>query len=128
MEMCSEEIIRDYRAAKDKSKQVTILAERNLCTREAIISVLAAGGLDPRELPRSRKKCAVKPIAVAKTAGFTASQNKIIVLALQEYRVKLLCDLDKENARHEERVAEHTNNINDIDVVITSLIENEIKK
>lgn len=122
MEMCSEEIIRDYRAAKSKSKQVTILAERNLCTREEIIAVLVAGGLDPKELPRSRKRCASQSIA-SETTAFTASQNKIIVLALQEYRVKLLCDLEKENARHEERVAEYSNGIKDIDA-ITSLLEN----
>lgn len=61
MEMSPEEIVRDYRTAKNKGKQVTILAELNGCTREDIIAVLSAGGINPKELPRSRKKANVVP-------------------------------------------------------------------
>ena len=34
MEMAAHEIVRSYKEAKDKKKQVSILAQLNLCTPE----------------------------------------------------------------------------------------------
>ena len=51
MYMSTEEILRSYRGAKFKKKQIGILAELNLCDRKAIIKTLIDGGVDPKELP-----------------------------------------------------------------------------
>lgn len=53
MEMTTDEIVRSFREAKDRRKQVTILAELNDCSVEEIRSTLVAGGINWRELPRA---------------------------------------------------------------------------
>lgn len=53
MEMTTDEIVRSFREAKDRRKQVTILAELNDCSVEEIRSTLVAGGISWRELPRA---------------------------------------------------------------------------
>lgn len=55
MEMTTAEIIRSYREAKNKKKQVNILAQLNLCTVEEIKNILTEGGVNWRELPRSKR-------------------------------------------------------------------------
>lgn len=42
--MTEEEIVRDYREARDKSAQIKILAERNLCTPLQIATLLQQKG------------------------------------------------------------------------------------
>lgn len=44
MVMTNEEICRDYRQAKQKQKQIGILAELNQCDKITIVSILKAGG------------------------------------------------------------------------------------
>lgn len=46
--MTNEEICRDYRLAKQKVKQIGILADLNECTRKEIVEILKASG---EELP-----------------------------------------------------------------------------
>lgn len=46
--MTNEEICRDYRLAKQKVKQIGILADLNECTKKQIVEILKAGG---EELP-----------------------------------------------------------------------------
>lgn len=55
MEMTANEIVRSYKEAKDKKKQVGILAQLNLCTPEDIKKILIEGGVDWRELPRGKR-------------------------------------------------------------------------
>ena len=49
MEMAAHEIVRSYKEAKDKKKQVSILAQLNLCTPEDIKKILVEGGINWRE-------------------------------------------------------------------------------
>lgn len=62
MQMTNEEIARSYREAKDKKKQIGILAELNLCSRTEIEYILRDEGLHPgyqrkpKEPKKSRKK------------------------------------------------------------------------
>lgn len=60
MEMTTHEIVRMYKDAADKKKQITILAQMNLCTPEEIRDELIKGGIDARTLPRKRKKLGEK--------------------------------------------------------------------
>ena len=55
MEMAAHEIVRSYKEAKDKKKQVSILAQLNLCTPEDIKKILVEGGINWRELPRGKR-------------------------------------------------------------------------
>ena len=55
MQMTNEEIVRRFKEAKDKKKQVGILAELNMCEKYQIIEILKASGIDHRNLPRTRK-------------------------------------------------------------------------
>ncbi|MBR4318864.1 MAG: hypothetical protein IKP69_02280 [Oscillospiraceae bacterium] len=45
MEMSNEEICRNYRQAKNKSSQIKILADMNLCKVSEIVSVLEENGV-----------------------------------------------------------------------------------
>lgn len=49
--MTNEEILRSYRQAQDKEKQIEILSDLNLCSKARIVDILSDGGVDPKELP-----------------------------------------------------------------------------
>lgn len=44
MDMTNEEIVRDYRAAKNRTKQIGILADRNGCSKRGIVDILLEAG------------------------------------------------------------------------------------
>lgn len=56
MEMTKEEIIRDYRQARYKGKQVGILADLNGCRKSGIVAILREGGVPVKALLRNRAK------------------------------------------------------------------------
>jgi len=65
MDMTSEEIVRDYRQARNKSKQIKILADRNVVTPSEIRAVLAEAGVEGVKAPqRIRQKKPVPPVEV----------------------------------------------------------------
>ncbi len=79
MEMTTHEIVRMYKDAADKKKQITILAQMNLCTPEEIRDELIKGGIDARTLPRKRKKPGEKvaeTTAVPETTPATKAEPK----------------------------------------------------
>ena len=53
MQMTEQEIVTSYKGAKDKSKQIGILAELNACGWQEIADILAAGGVQFQ--PKKRK-------------------------------------------------------------------------
>ena len=55
MEMTDNEIVRSYREARDKGKQVKILSQLNLCEIGEILDILTKNGVKPQELPRTRR-------------------------------------------------------------------------
>ena len=68
MQMTEGEIISSYRQAKEKGKQVTILAELNACTKGQIEDILTEAGYLKNGKPRKGPvpKNAIKPVAGAK--------------------------------------------------------------
>lgn len=81
MQMNNADIVKSYREAKDKKKQVSILAELNACEKEKIISILKEGGISDRELPRNRKKTesdgkSEKPMAIQKAQPTEKAEPK----------------------------------------------------
>lgn len=90
MQMSNEEIVRSYREAKDKAKQLEILSELNACDRQKIKDILAEGGIDHRQLPRSRKEKAAdaRPEKAEKTKARPAKEKQA---AVQEKPVNTQC-------------------------------------
>lgn len=72
MQMSNEEIVKSYKEAKNKAKQLGILAELNACDKQKIKEILTGSGMDYRRLPRGEKKKAtvqtaeVKPVKESK--------------------------------------------------------------
>ena len=50
--MPAKDIVKLYKEAKHKKKQINILTELNLCTRQDIISVLKDNGISREELKK----------------------------------------------------------------------------
>lgn len=66
MQMSNEEIVRSYREAKSKSKQLEILAELNACDTQKIKDILIGSGMDHRQLPRRERDKAAAQMEEAK--------------------------------------------------------------
>ena len=69
MQMSNEEIVVRYRQAKEKGKQVKILAELNNCPEERIIGILVANGEDNRSFNHLRNKLKKKEMTTVKEAA-----------------------------------------------------------
>lgn len=110
--MTPGEILRSFKQAESKSKQVGILAELNATSREVIIDVLKEQGVHWRELTRAHsatstdKKDAAKakaqppvpavPEASSATSEISAAErNEVLLSALVCYRRQTELDLEK---------------------------------
>ena len=60
LQMTPEEIKRSYKQAADKRKQISILADLNLCDTGFIITILKENGIPADELPRRRTKAEIE--------------------------------------------------------------------
>lgn len=97
MQMSNEEIVRNYREAKDKAKQLGILAELNACDEQKIKDILTEGGIDYRSFPRSRKEKAVVPdVKQAKAKPVKEKQA-----AVEKKPVNTQCGGDKPTKKEE---------------------------
>ena len=54
--MTAESVVKSYREAKDKKKQIAILAQLNACSQDDILKVLVDNGVNGRSLPRNSRK------------------------------------------------------------------------
>ena len=111
--MTPGEILRSFKQAESKSKQVGILAELNATSREVIIDVLKEQGVHWRELTRAhsatstdKKKDAAKakaqpPVPAIPEASLAAPEisaverNEVLLSALVCYRRQTELDLEK---------------------------------
>lgn len=85
LNMTVGEIAKSFREAKDKSKQIQILAELNPpCTKEDIMTILKESGIDGRCLPRERKKkCSYSKSADG--VGIGEDDTEFKIAAITEY-------------------------------------------
>lgn len=74
MEMTTSEIVKSFREAKDRRKQMSILADLNTCTVPEIKAELEKGGVNWREFPRAGGKHRVKPKTT--TAGIAVTTQE----------------------------------------------------
>ena len=56
MTMTDEEVLRSFRQAKKPSDQVQVLADLNSTTTDNIREILVKQGVDPRQLPRKKRR------------------------------------------------------------------------
>ena len=99
MQMTNEEIIREYRGAKNKKEQIKILADLNTCDTNTIKEILAAGGeavarpYKRSEKPEEKKAAKTEkqelPTAVIKS--LTMRINELgAAITLQEAKIEEL--------------------------------------
>lgn len=98
MQMSNEEIVRRYKEAKDKAKQLGILSELNACDEQKIKDILAEGGIDHRQLPRSRKEKDARPEKAERTKARPAKEKQTV----QEKPVNTQCGEDNPTERPED--------------------------
>ncbi len=107
--MTPGEILRDYNEAKDKRAQIQILAELNATSKEEIMAVLKAGGIDGRTLPhpqvsRPKKKITLSPPEPPKMATVAAEHLDLLISALVCYRRQTELELEKAIAQADSTV------------------------
>lgn len=105
------EILQDFRTAKDKGAMITILADRNLCTREDIIDILIANG-EWDEIPEKEKKVKThtEPPSVCDIIDVYAIAKALNLykISLQKDRseiLKALKELEEEFAKVEKTIS-----------------------
>ena len=67
MVMTNEEIVRDFNQAANRMKQIGILADQNLCSKQDIVAVLVDAGCEVPKVFLPKKKAETpeaKPLAV----------------------------------------------------------------
>lgn len=88
MTMSDNEILRNWEGAKDKKKQIQILAELNTTSPQTIRQILVKEGVDHRLLPRERKhkeeEVKEKP---AKAVRFTKTVGEILAEGIAEKKL-----------------------------------------
>lgn len=86
MQMTVEEIIRSYTQAKDKSKQIGILADLNECNKEKIRAILISKGCQMPTKGRPRKtSTSTKRTTSTKKKEPTSTEGKRIIKTEYEY-------------------------------------------
>lgn len=83
MTMTPDEIYADYRDAKDKTAQIGIMAELNLCTKHEIIKILEDMGVDPSKDEVKPKKRTYRKRAKAEEGESAKKPKKTAVAPVQ---------------------------------------------
>lgn len=88
-----EEIVRDYKMAKNKSKQIGILADLNLCSRREIENVLAESGIE-------LKKKKIAPVQRAENTEITQCEEECTEEGIEEMNIEPLEEEFEEIEEH----------------------------
>lgn len=88
MVMTNDEIVADYRAAKNRIKQIGILAEQNLCSKQKICEVLEECGEkipgDFRTKPKAKAEMVDKPKDEPKLKRSPICAEEVAFVGLRE--------------------------------------------
>jgi hypothetical protein len=138
MQMTNDEIVKSWQEAKDRTAQIKILAELNLCPKEVIIDILKQSGVDPRKLPRKRSG---KPFVLSEAEGeaetetetdvksnaevrpVPSAEDDVITEALMEYRAKLVRNCAEMKEEYEAIMAKFAGKIYSIDCYLAGVSE-----
>lgn len=114
MVMTNEDIIKEFREAAVPTKQIAILADQNLCSKQEIADILIAGGCEnvpkwytkdkaPEKAPEKKEEKAVKQ-EKEKSDPIIFDERGNVIVPLEEWtnivcmRLELEHILTKENA------------------------------
>ena len=75
MVMDAGQIVREYRAAKHKRREISVLAQLNCCRESEILRVLEEGGVPPKEMPRKRRKPELEAAAAVPETAAAAPET-----------------------------------------------------
>ena len=111
MNMTPQEIAKEYREAKDKGNQITILADENLTERETIIKILQDQGEVADKVPkaRGRNRAKAEPgAAVEAPASVIAACERELVLMQQsiDSDLETINEMEHNIAKIRNRVAD----------------------
>ena len=108
MMMTDLEILTTFRQAKEPGKQVRILAELNGTTTDKIREILKEQGVDPRQLPRKKRKAEPSSASAScchpeETQLPDAPRSLLAAVAEEEHLAEeaykdVLCQIDALNA------------------------------
>ncbi|MCR4739154.1 MAG: hypothetical protein K5886_02705 [Lachnospiraceae bacterium] len=108
MQMTNEEIARSYREAKDKKKQIGILAELNLCSRTEIEYILRDEGLHPgyQRKPKEPKKSGKKKTVISEdqTKDIPGKQTKKTDAPGQQLEISMT-ELDTDTEEYQQELS-----------------------
>ena len=91
MQMTTDEILRDYRAAKSKQNQIGVLADLNCCKARDIVNILLEAGehVPGNFLPGQKRKkdvpVAVTPTSEPVTEKLPRAQKPVPMMTHTEY-------------------------------------------
>ena len=104
MTMTDNEIVRDYRAAKNKKMQIEILADLNTTTKDEIKKILKANGVDLRGGNYRSKKPAIINKDFDDAINEMIKENKVSFQDLSGYVTKTIPLVMNENTQSEDDV------------------------
>lgn len=120
LKMSEEEIVRNYRQAKEKTKQVQILADLNVCKPADIIEVLSQNGYTYEQLGRVAGAYNVKKQKPASDEKPKPDAKPAFTSA--EYAIGFLV---KERKRLKAQIASDTKRLAELDAKIKAIVEDE---
>ena len=129
MQMTDKEIIRSYKEALNKRKQIEVLSDLNACPREDIVNILSAAGVynKPGKKPAKKediprvKKTKVKAVRSGGVSAMPEEAKKEMNENIKRQLEEIKTSVNEEDVRVSKEVAELLNeNIDNI--------ENSIKR
>lgn len=129
MQMTEKEIIRSYKQALNKRKQIGVLADLNACPREDIVNILSAAGVynKPGKKPAKKedipkvKRTVVKAVKSGGVSAMPEDAKKEMDENIRRQLEEIKTSVSEEDVRVSKEVAELLNeNIDNI--------ENSIKR
>lgn len=129
MQMTEKEIIRSYKQALNKRKQIGVLADLNACPREYIVNILSAAGVynKPGKKPAKKedipkvKRTVVKAVKSGGVSAMPEDAKKEMDENIRRQLEEIKTSVSEEDVRVSKEVAELLNeNIDNI--------ENSIKR
>ena len=80
MQMTDNEIVKSYKEAKEKKKQIGILADLNGCNRQEITAILRNNGVDlPGPKPKKTEEPKDKPKIYERITEYPPEEKDILV-------------------------------------------------
>ena len=92
MQMTDFEIVAKYKSAKDRKKQIDILAQLNACDKETIRKILIKNGIPESELPSKRGPKPKQQVVVATKEPSVDSGDTMP--AMEHYDIKNGAEVD----------------------------------